>query len=130
MCCLLLLCRFLPWPEEALTAVSSKFLDSFEALEAGPELRGGLQRMMASVHMQASAEGGASCGGWSASCTRGATKSGKQQLSDVRRGDLRMPTRHHRSPPPAPSTATSTGARHTSRPSPTSPSLPASERWV
>lgn len=45
--------RFLPWPEEALTAVSSRFLDTFEALEAGPELRSALQRMMASVHMQA-----------------------------------------------------------------------------
>eukprot|EP00887_Chlorella_sp_A99_P001633 scaffold8.g1633.t1 len=42
---------FLPWPEEALTAVSSKLLGSF-ALECTPEVKAALQRMMASVHMQ------------------------------------------------------------------------------
>ena len=42
---------FLPWPEEALTAVSSKFLDAF-AMECTHSVKLGLQRMMASVHMQ------------------------------------------------------------------------------
>ncbi|KAL4452763.1 hypothetical protein ABPG75_008425, partial [Micractinium tetrahymenae] len=42
---------YLPWPEEALTAVSSKFLDSF-AIECVPEVKGALKQMMASVHMQ------------------------------------------------------------------------------
>lgn len=27
---LILLCRFMPWPEEALTAVSGKFIDEFK----------------------------------------------------------------------------------------------------
>lgn len=42
---------YLPWPEEALAAVSSKFLDSF-AIECAPEVKGALKQMMASVHVQ------------------------------------------------------------------------------
>ena len=42
---------YLPWPEEALTAVSSKFLDSF-TIECTPGVKTALQHMMASVHMQ------------------------------------------------------------------------------
>ncbi len=39
---------YLPWPEEALTAVSSKFLDSF-AIECAPEVGGKLNCSTGSV---------------------------------------------------------------------------------
>lgn len=45
---------FLPWPEEALTAVSSKFLDAFP-MECSEDVRQALKRMMACVHMQVTA---------------------------------------------------------------------------
>lgn len=45
---------YLPWPEEALTAVSSKLLDSFP-MECTAETRAALKHMMASVHVQVTA---------------------------------------------------------------------------
>lgn len=41
---------FLSWPDEALEAVSSRFLDAF-AIECTPEVKQSLKRMMAAVHM-------------------------------------------------------------------------------
>jgi hypothetical protein len=43
---------YLPWPEEALTAVSSKFLGSFPLECSTPGVKTALQHMMASVHVQ------------------------------------------------------------------------------
>ncbi|PSC73956.1 flagellar outer dynein arm heavy chain gamma [Micractinium conductrix] len=45
---------YLPWPEEALTAVSSKFLDAFP-LECDPAVKQSLKQLMASVHVMVTA---------------------------------------------------------------------------
>ena len=45
---------YLPWPEEALTAVSSQFLDAFP-IECTQEVKKSLQHMMANVHVQVTA---------------------------------------------------------------------------
>ncbi|KAI3432720.1 hypothetical protein D9Q98_004263 [Chlorella vulgaris] len=45
---------YLPWPEEALTAVSSHLLDSFP-MDCSQEVKGALKHMMASVHVQVTA---------------------------------------------------------------------------
>lgn len=45
---------FLSWPEEALTTVSSKFLDDFN-IECTPTVKQQLKKMMAAVHVQVTA---------------------------------------------------------------------------
>lgn len=50
VCVLVCLCRFLPWPEEALTAVSSKFINEFK-MACTPEAKDALKLMMGHVHV-------------------------------------------------------------------------------
>lgn len=138
---------YLPWPEEALTAVSSKFLDSF-AIECAPEVQGALKQMMASVHMQVT-EACQVCVGWG--WVRGwgmggcvwaaglqdpeqqvagtpAASCGHALLKSTPNAASHMPGTPQPLPPVLPllrSTLRSTAARPTSPPSPTSPSSPA-----
>ena len=53
---------YLPWPEEALTAVSSQFLDAFP-IECTQEVKKSLQHMMANVHVQVTAACQVGCKG-------------------------------------------------------------------